>query len=244
MAEQEKLTSRQKTFLSRLMDVYRDIRQPVHYSMIAQRIGLCSSSAYDMLKVLEQKGMVISQYRTPKAATGPGRSNIMFLPSAKTLKQFDIQAMGIQENREWGKTKTALLTGLDPAKSKDYRKFASSLFERAARMHSPLVTCAHIMTGLLLNLKMSKHEPGDQSNIGALLEAPATNLGMSSIAGLVLGLSLTDEKVRKELKNYQEYIHKYIVSLQDMSSENLVMLRDFSIDVWARLQGGPLYQQW
>lgn len=242
MAEQDKLTSRQKTFLSRLMDVYRDIQKPVHYSVIAQRIGLCSSSAYDMLRVLEQKGMVISLYRTPKAATGPGRSNIMFLPTAKTIKQFDIPAMGMQEHREWGETKKVIMTGLDPAKSSDYRKFAISLFERAVHVQSPLATCAQIMTGLLLSLKMSKHVPVDRNNIGALLEAPATNLGMSSIAGLVLGLSLTDEKVRKQLQNYQEYIHKYIVSLQDMSSENLVVLRDFSIDVWARLQGSPLYQ--
>ena len=52
------LTFRQKTFLSKLLDLYHEMREPVHYSLVAERLGLSSSTAYDMLRLLEQKGMV------------------------------------------------------------------------------------------------------------------------------------------------------------------------------------------
>jgi predicted transcriptional regulator len=46
-----KLTFRQKAFLSKLIDVYREMQEPVHYSIIAKRLGLNNSTAYDMLRL-------------------------------------------------------------------------------------------------------------------------------------------------------------------------------------------------
>ena len=52
---QVKLTARKKPFLSRLMDVYREVQMSVHYSLIAHNLGLCASTAYDMLRVRREK---------------------------------------------------------------------------------------------------------------------------------------------------------------------------------------------
>ena len=76
-----KLTFRQKAFLDKLHDVYSEMQGPIHYSLVAERLGLSNSTAYDMLRVLEQKGMVGSQYATPKEIAGPGRSSILFYPT-------------------------------------------------------------------------------------------------------------------------------------------------------------------
>jgi len=76
------LTFRQKAFLSKVLDAYREMQKPVHYSLIAKKLGLSNSAAYDMLRLLEQKGMVISEYDTPKETSGPGRSNVRFVPTA------------------------------------------------------------------------------------------------------------------------------------------------------------------
>ncbi len=64
------LTNRQIVFLNKLLDVYKEMEGPVHYSIVAGRLGLNNSTAYDMLRLLEQKGMVGSVYGTPKENSG------------------------------------------------------------------------------------------------------------------------------------------------------------------------------
>ncbi len=47
-----KLTPRQQTFLDKLFELYRELQGPVHYSIVADKLGVNKFSAYDMLKVL------------------------------------------------------------------------------------------------------------------------------------------------------------------------------------------------
>jgi Mn-dependent DtxR family transcriptional regulator len=57
-----KLTPRQQAFLDKLFELYREFKQPVHYSIVADKLGVNKFSAYDMLKVLEEKGVAASDY--------------------------------------------------------------------------------------------------------------------------------------------------------------------------------------
>ena len=81
MKSVSKLTARQKAFLEKLLELYHEHKGPVHYSAVAERLGVNRFSAYDMLKVLEKKGFASSSYALRSAApaaatghTGPGRS--------------------------------------------------------------------------------------------------------------------------------------------------------------------------
>ena len=40
-----KLTPRQQTFLDKLFDLYREFNGPVHYSVVAERLGVNKFSA-------------------------------------------------------------------------------------------------------------------------------------------------------------------------------------------------------
>ena len=82
-----KLTPRQQTFLDKLFDLYRECKGPVHYSMVAETLGVNKFSAYDMLKVLEEKGVAASDYVLNNEQTGPGRSQVVFYPT-NTAAQF------------------------------------------------------------------------------------------------------------------------------------------------------------
>jgi hypothetical protein len=237
-----KLTTRQRTFLARLMDIYRDIQKPVHYSVIAKSIGLCSSSAYDMLKVLEQKGMVSSQYHIPKKTSGPGRSSVMFMPTNTTLEQFAHVDHDIQNAEGWTETKASIMDSLEHIKSCDYSKLMGRLLKQADNLRSPLSSCAQILTALLISLSGGDHKPRDRKLVGAMLTAPVSNSGMGSVAGLILGLSLTDKKMRDPLKYYQGFISRYVTSVQNMNQEHLVMLQKFMLDVWNTLQPGTVNQ--
>ncbi len=76
-----KLTRRQEAFMRKLLDVYREAQEPVHYSVLAGRLGVSPFTAYDMLRLLEEKGLVSSDYSRGTRKSGPGRSEVFFLPT-------------------------------------------------------------------------------------------------------------------------------------------------------------------
>jgi len=226
------LTFRQKAFLSKLLDVYREMQEPVHYSVIAKHLGLNNSTAYDMLRLLEQKGMVVSQYDTPKETSGPGRSNIRFVPTAETVELFSHLAGDIREQEEWDDVKARILTNLSQGKADRYQDILNELLVKIPEPRSSLVRCAEVITALLLNLREARQELIQHSSVDNILKAPASKLRMSILAGLILGLSTADQEAQRWLGRYQEYAEKYEASLQELSRDSLLKLYRFTRDVW------------
>jgi len=226
------LTFRQKAFLSKLLDVYREMQEPVHHSVIAKRLGLNNSTAYDMLRLLEQKGMLISQYDTPKETPGPGRSNIRFVPTAETIELFSHLAGDVREQEDWEDVKARIVTNLSKGKADDYKDVLNELLAKMPEPRSSLVRCAEVITALLLNLREARWELTEQSSVDNLLKAPASKLRMSILAGLILGLSHADQSTQRILGMYQEYAEKYEASLQELSYDSLLKLHRFTRDVW------------
>jgi DNA-binding MarR family transcriptional regulator len=231
-----KLTFRQKAFLSKLLDVYREMREPIHYSTIAKRLGLNNSTAYDMLRLLEKKGMVISKYDTPKENAGPGRANIRFVPTAETIELFSHLAGDIREQDNWDDVKSHILANLSQGKAGSYQDILNELLAMVPEQHSPLVQGAESITVLLLQLKEAKRELAEQSSVDSLLEAPTSKLRMSILGGLILGLSHAALGAQKLLDIYQEYAEKYEASLQALSRDSLIKLHHFAQDVWGILK--------
>jgi DNA-binding MarR family transcriptional regulator len=235
------LTFRQKVFLNKLLDLYHEIREPVHYSVLAERLGLSSSTAYDMLRLLEQKGMVGTEYATPKVTSGPGRSSILFFPTAEAIELFSRLAGENQEQEEeWEDVKARILLSLHQRKaSDDYQGLLRELLVRIPEARSPLVRCAEVITALLLSLRETKHTFGRRSPVSMLLGAPVGSLGMSTLAGLALGLCLADKKAQHLLGNFQKNTKRYEASLQELSPESLKALHRFTRDVWNMLKRVP-----
>ncbi len=233
------LNFRQKVFLSELLDVYHEMREPVHYSVVAKRMGLSDSTAYDMLRLLEQKGMVGSEYTIPKVASGPGRSSILFFPTAEAIDLFSHLAGESREQEEWEDIKAHILLSLREGKASEHQALLHELLVRIPEARSPLARCGEIIAALLLSLREAKHTFGRRSPVSMLLESSVSKLGMSILAGLVLGLSLTDRKVQRLLGNSQKYTEKYEESLHELSPQSLVTLHRFSRDVWAILRRVP-----
>jgi len=233
------LTFRQKTFLSKLLDLYHEMREPVHYSLVAERLGLSGSTAYDMLRLLEQKGMVGSEYATPKPTSGPGRSSILFFPTAEAVDLFSRLAGESQEQEEWEEVKAHILLSLRQGKASDYQGLLRELLVKIPEAHSPLARCAEVITALLLSLRETRHTFGRRSPVSMLLETRVSKLGMSILAGLVLGLSLADRKVQWLLGDFHKYTEKYEASLQELSPESLIALHRFVQDVLRNLKTAP-----
>jgi DNA-binding MarR family transcriptional regulator len=233
------LTFRQKAFLSRVLDIYREIQEPLHYSVVAEQLGLSNSTAYDMLRLLEQKGMVNSEYTIPKAISGPGRSSILFFPTAEAIELFSRLAGERQEQEEWEEVKARILLSLRQGKASDYQGLLRELLVRIPEARSPLVRCAEAITALLLSLREARHKLGEQSPVSMLLGAPVSKLGMSILAGLALGLCLANRKVQHLLGDFQAPMKRYEASLQELSPKSVIALHRFTRDVWNMLKRVP-----
>ena len=181
------LTFRQKAFLSRVLDVYREAREPLHYSVVAERLGVSNSTAYDMLRLLEKKGLVACEYVTPKATPGPGRSSILFSPTAKAMDIYSGLAGEDVEQEDWEEVKTHILTKLKRTNVSDYDDLLRDLLAVMPEARSPLVVCAEIITALLIDVREARYKFGGRSPVSMLVAAPVSKLGMSALGRNCLG---------------------------------------------------------
>lgn len=78
-----KLTRRQAEFVEQLIALNRDLDGPIHYSVLAEALGVSPFTAYDMLRLLEEKGLATSVYQLPEDRGGPGRAERVFYATDK-----------------------------------------------------------------------------------------------------------------------------------------------------------------
>jgi len=103
-----KLTRRQESFLRQMLDMYHEINKPVHYSELAERVGVSRFTAYDMLRLLEEKGFVASEYQLAADKSGPGRSEIVFMPTERTHRLLNALG-GTLAEADWATWRDQLL---------------------------------------------------------------------------------------------------------------------------------------
>ncbi len=233
------LTSRQSVFLGKVLGLYREAQYPLHYSVIAEQLGLSPSATYDMLKLLEQRGMVKSQYVTPKVIGGPGRSTILFSPTAETTDLFSQVAGESHDEERWKDVSTRILANLRRGTESEYNDLLLELVDRITEAQSPQVHCAEVITALLMNLRETGNTFGRRSPVSQLLENRVSRMGMSILAGLALGLCLADPKAQQRLSGFHRHMRKYEESLGDLSPQNLTVLHRFTCDVWKALARSP-----
>lgn len=219
-----KLTPRQRMFLTKLRDLYRERRGPVHYSTVAERLGVSKFSAYDMLRVLEKKGVAGSEYMLAAERNGPGRSQIVFYPTGSNVWE---DQHG-ESDEGWLEFKQQLLNELQEAGDAGHREKLTDFLSRLPDLRGPLEYCAETVAALLLNLSLLKERVSERNPLrswGSLLTASEAGLGV--LAGLSLGSmlvavgesSLTD-RLLASARRYQD-------NLSQLSEENKRRLGDF-----------------
>ena len=95
-----KLTHRQETFIYKLLDLYRELDGPIHYSVLAKQVGVSPFTAYDMLRLLEEKGLVASAYRVSTDKPVTGRSEVLFWPTERAQHMW-LELTGDVDSEEW-----------------------------------------------------------------------------------------------------------------------------------------------
>jgi hypothetical protein len=188
-----------------------------------------------MLRLLERKGLVLSEYLLPKGDSSPGRSHILFYPTAEASEVFSLPTGEADEEEEWEQVKVQVLDRLRRGRASDQEDVLRQVMSMIPEERSPFALCAEVITVLLLSLGKAKHSLGPRSPLTRLLELPATKLGMSLVAGLAAGMVQMDVASRRALDRLHDHLKRYEMSLEGLNIEKLEALRRYTQDVMKAL---------
>lgn len=234
-----KLTPRQQTFLDKLFDLYREFNGPVHYSVVAERLGVNKFSAYDMLKLLEEKGVAASSYVLGRDHSGPGRSMVVFYPTHKAVRFLTQLRQEVLRGEEWYQAKERLLQRLRETKEPHYAEAVREIIARLPNVKTPLMYCTEMIGVLLLNLAYASQQAGGFIPHRLLTSLTAQGeVGLGTLAGFSLGsiLSTTaeDPSLMGKLVSHTKDFQAYLSELSEDSVNRLTMFLEDALQAFDR----------
>jgi predicted ArsR family transcriptional regulator len=211
-----KLTKRQIIFIEKMLDIYLEVQEPIHYTTVAEQLNLSKYTAYDMLRLLEKKGYVESVYET--RSEGPGRASISFQPTQKAKET--VKKLTGDE-----------IISLEEAKERIVSKIAAGEFEHAKLAEDILLQidaglddvryCSDLISDLVTRLRvLGRHRMMDYyaSVILALIEKKNAG-GLSLLPGFMLGLASAESNAIELTDNVLKRIRNYEILLDRMDKE-------------------------
>ena len=214
-----KLTRRQETFILKLLDLYRELHCPIHYSVLAERVGVTRSTAYDMLRLLEEKGLVASEYRLDRDKPTPGRSEIVFWPTERA-RQFMAELTQEVAGDDWKTIKDLVL---DKVRTRDIREreLAKEMLANVPS-HGPaaLRYCIEVMTVMSLRLRHGAGRKLLANYLPQILQSKevSNRANLSFLGGFALGVLIDENSADREWNHeLLEHVMRYqrIVSNMD-----------------------------
>jgi len=213
-----KLTRRQEDFIHKMLDLYRELQGPFHYTVVAERLGISRFTAYDMLRLLEGKGLVISDYRLADGKSGPGRSEVVFLPSPEAHRLF---ASLTEEtgNEGWEAVKKRALEKVRAGELYDQELVKEVLARIPSEGPGPLRYCVEVMTIAALRLRSSAGRRLLLEYLPAILPdvESATRANLSLLGGFALGVLVNESADTSEWRReLLEHVRRYQILVADM----------------------------
>ena len=204
-----KLTRRQEEFINNLIDLSQEFEGPIHYSILAERLGVSPFTAYDMLCLLEEKGMVTSEYQLAEDKQGPGRAERLFYPylSSDRRKELENQFGG----RMPGKEERMKLV-LEKIRSREFvdKELAVEVLAHVPDIEQGEISyCVELLTVVTLRLKDGCGRSIFQQYLpGMLPDGMPTREQLSMLGGFAFGV------VAQECVEDAEWIEKLFVHIQ------------------------------
>lgn len=212
------LTRRQEEFLRNLLDLYHEQQEPLHYSALAERLGVSRFTAYDMLRLLEEKGFARSAYQLAEDKSGPGRSEVVYQPTERAHRLM-ARLTGEVGGEDWEAVKEHILARVrdESAPPLAGRDVAEEMLARVPPDEPEAVRyCVEVMTVIALRLR---RRAGRQLLLDYLHQLlPATGetcrANLTLLGGFALAIvadeAESDEKWSQELlahvRRYQELV--------------------------------------
>lgn len=198
------LTGRQEEFVRNLVELYRQGQSAVHYTELAERLGVSRFTAYDMLRLLEEKGLVASRYELDEARSGPGRSTIVYEPTAAA---HELMAHLLGAEDDWAAVrqridtlgKTNLLGNGDLAREIQARVPVDA--------EEDVAYCIEVMTIIALRLSAASRDLL-VSQLPRLQAQSSCRIALSLLSGFALGLMLSDTEESHQTAQDDAWLHE------------------------------------
>ena len=228
-----KLTARQREFLARFVELYREMRKPVHYTLVARKLGVGNVTAYEMLCLLEKKGLVLREYMLNK---GPGRSTVNFYPSRGALALLRKSLLDSFPHREWDTTRAQVLEALQKAGEGGLEELLNRLLRRLPRRSSPLLLMADLITAVMLAFYLLHRRVQRREFIKPLrsLGLPE-EMGLRALAGLMVGIAMAERADRALSEAFLHYAARFNAYLNELNQEARQALTEFTGEVMEAL---------
>lgn len=233
-----KLTQRQSDFIGKLLELYRESAIPIHYSEIASRLGVSDITAYDMLRLLEEKGLASSHYELPDKKAGPGRSKITFMPTPRAHRLMgDLTDEALSEG--WESVRERLLERFTENDIEAEELTNEVLARIPPEGRGPLQYCVEIMTIIALRLRSSSGRSLLLEFLPNILpstdEASRANLNL--LGGFAMGI-LAHENREDPIWGQEllEHVKRYQKSVIDMDVKEHKKLATHLLQVFETLK--------
>lgn len=232
-----KLTGRQEEFLSKFLDLYRQSDGALHYTQVADHFGVSKVTAYDMLKLLEKRGLVRSEYVIPERESGPGRSTVVFHPTQKAHDLLNELAGNEWDAAEWEQVKRRILTALRSERHTDYQELLAEVVARIPEQDNPMLYAAEMITATILNLYQVMGSNATTSLKESLsgLGLPG-EVGLIALGGLSFGLAYVEEANHHLTQRLIAYTSRYQDTLSQLSEDSLHLLSDLAEDIIGQIE--------
>lgn len=114
----------------------------IHYATVAQQFGISKVTAYEMLRLLEKRGLVQASYQVNPAPRRSGRLPVLFAPTAHARSWLQTWTMGTAEWQDRQTIREHLLLQLREGEWKGYESLLTELTAIIAQACPPLVFLA------------------------------------------------------------------------------------------------------
>ena len=234
----KKLTRRQHQFLSQFLDMYQEIDKPIHYVALAKRLDIGNVTAYEMLRLLEKRELVKSEFHLPPGDRGPGRSTVLFRPTQKTIQLINEISDGTADSEDWESAKSRILQKLHEGEVEGYESLLNDLLARTSARRSPLIFMTEMITATILTVASIHIEAEDKGLIDRLQKIGLPGeIGLSALAGISSALSMV-ENVNLSISTFLlEQSGKYQEQLKSLSEEKRNQLSAFAREVSKIVRG-------
>ena len=224
------LSPRQRDFLNRLLDLYRQARSPVHYADVARALEVSPVTAYEMLRLLEDKRLVRSETIRPQGHRG--RSVVVFCPTDKATALLTGLTGNPADEGEWETAKVGILQALEKGKGTDYQDLLNELLLRLPERKSPLLFAADMVTAIILVF----YELRDTATARRIFPqlrwlGPPGWAVLYSLAGFSLALSLVEKANRRATSLLLSYSQQFREHLDSLTGGERARLSDFVYEV-------------
>jgi len=231
------LTRRQEEIIRKMLDLYHELQGPIHYSTLADRLGVSPFTDYDMLRLLEEKGFVSSEYQLAPDKTGPGRAVRVFQPTQLAQKLF--QSLAEETGgADWEEVKQHILDKTRKGEIQEPELVQEMLARIPSEGKSQVQYCVEVMTIVALRIRNIKGRILLKKFFPEMLPdtKPARRTNLCLLGGFALGmLAIEDSSDSEWEQQLFEHIQVYMDIVTKMDIRRCQLLGEKLTRLFATL---------